>query len=114
MYAKIINETTKECQVGIGTNTAFYKSLGMRDIEVERGIDGAWYVKGYALQKLPTDELLAKLDTEYTRQKTMLIEQFTDDTLHNDSEAIEADKASMAELDAWYDTEYQKLQENEK
>ncbi|MGN1091617.1 MAG: hypothetical protein ACI4RJ_03920 [Alphaproteobacteria bacterium] len=29
-YAKIINEETKECCVGIGTNTAFYKKIGMK------------------------------------------------------------------------------------
>lgn len=56
MYAKIINEETKQCEVGIGTNTAFYESIGMTDMEVEQGYDGAWYVKGYAPSK-PMDAL---------------------------------------------------------
>ena len=56
MYAKIINEETKRCEVGIGTNTAFYESIGMADMDVEQGYDGAWYVKGYAPSK-PMDVL---------------------------------------------------------
>lgn len=56
MYAKIINEETKQCEVGIGTNTDFYKSIGMEEMEVEQAYDGAWYVKGYALSK-PMDVL---------------------------------------------------------
>lgn len=50
-----------------------------------------------------------ELDAEYTRQKALLIEQYTDDTLHDDAEAMAADKEEMAALDAWYDEEYQKL-----
>lgn len=56
MYAKIINEETKQCEVGIGTNTAFYESIGMANMDVEQGYDGAWYVKGYAPSK-PMDVL---------------------------------------------------------
>lgn len=51
-----------------------------------------------------------ELDAEYTRQKALLIEQYTDDTLHDDQEAMAADKEEMAALDAWYDEEYQKLE----
>jgi hypothetical protein len=55
----------------------------------------------------------AELDAEYTRQKALLIEQYTDDTLHDDAEAMAADKEEMAALDAWYDEEYQKIGEAE-
>lgn len=51
MKAKIINETTKECSVGIGTNTAFYESIGMSEMDVEQAYNGRWYVKGYAPAK---------------------------------------------------------------
>lgn len=56
MYAKITNEETKQCEVGIGTNTDFYKSIGMEEMDVEQAYDGAWYVKGYAPSK-PMDVL---------------------------------------------------------
>lgn len=55
-YAKITNQETKQCEVGIGTNVEFYKSIGMTDMDVEQGYDGAWYVKGYAPSK-PMDVL---------------------------------------------------------
>lgn len=51
MYAKIENEETKQVSVGTGTNTAFYKSIGMSEMEVEQGYDGQWYLAGYAPQK---------------------------------------------------------------
>ena len=47
-YAKITNEQTKECSVGIGTNSAFYQSIGMCEMEVEQAYNGAWYVVGFA------------------------------------------------------------------
>lgn len=57
MYAKIINEETKLCEVGIGTNAEFYQSIGMTEMEVEQAYDGGWYVKGYAPEKpAPTKE----------------------------------------------------------
>lgn len=56
MYAQIIDEKTKLCSVGTGTNTEFYKSIGMVDMEVEQAYDGQWYVKGYAPTQ-PLEEL---------------------------------------------------------
>ena len=59
-YAKIINNETKQCEVGLGTNSAFYKSIGMTEIEVEQAYDGSWYVKGFAPEK-PVEELQAQV-----------------------------------------------------
>lgn len=50
-YAKIIDEETKLCEVGIGTNANFYKLVGMTEMEVEQAYNGSWYVKGYAPEK---------------------------------------------------------------
>lgn len=47
-YAKVINEETKACEVGLGTNSAFYQSIGMTEMEVEQAYDGNWYLAGYA------------------------------------------------------------------
>lgn len=46
-YAKVINEY-KQCDVGLGDDVEFYKSIGMTEMEVEQGYDGIWYVAGYA------------------------------------------------------------------
>ena len=66
MYAKIINEETKLCDVGLGTNTDFYKSIGMAEMEVEQAYNGSWYLKGYTPAKPePTiEEQVTKLEAE--------------------------------------------------
>lgn len=44
-YAKVINEETGLCEVGIGTNAEFYKSIGMVELDVQQSdIDNAWYL----------------------------------------------------------------------
>ena len=65
-YAKVINNETKLCEVGTGTNSAFYKSIGMEEMEVEQAYDGQWYVKGFApVKPEPTiEEQVAKLEAE--------------------------------------------------
>ena len=60
MYAIIINEETKQVSVGTGTNTAFYQSIGMSEMEVEQAYDGSWYLKGYAPEK-PVEEKEAEV-----------------------------------------------------
>ena len=67
MYAKIVNEETKVCEVGIGTNTDFYKSIGMSEMEVEQAYNGAWYLKGYAPEK-PTEQKAAEARAERDRR----------------------------------------------
>ena len=50
-YAIIIDEDTKVCEVGLGDNVEFYKSLGFEEMEVEQAWNGDWYVLGYAPKK---------------------------------------------------------------
>ena len=61
-YAKIINEETKQLSVGLGTNTDFYKSIGMVEMEVEQSYNGDWYIDGYAPEqpKPSKEEILAE------------------------------------------------------
>ena len=65
-YAKVVNEETKLCEVGVGTNTSFYASIGMNEMEVEQAYNGQWYLKGYAPAKPePTlEEQVAKMEAE--------------------------------------------------
>lgn len=46
-YARVINEDTKVCIVGLGNNNEFYESRGFKQMEVELGDDGNYYLKGY-------------------------------------------------------------------
>ena len=50
-YAKVINKETKQCIIGIGTDTNFYKSIGMTEQDVKQGYNGLWYISGYAPKK---------------------------------------------------------------
>lgn len=63
-YAKITNEETKECSVGVGTNSDFYKSIGMTEMDVEQAYNGNWYVAGYAPEK-PAPTYIQKRLAEY-------------------------------------------------
>ena len=56
MFYKIIDENTKQVDVGLGNNNTFYKSIGMKEGECEKSYNGNWYLKGYAPQK-PLEEL---------------------------------------------------------
>ena len=74
-YAQIINEQTKQCEVGIGTNAEFYRSVGMSEMEVEQAWDGSWYLKGYCPEKpIPTKE-------EKSNQVKSIRNQYLSDTL---------------------------------
>lgn len=56
-YAKIVNEETKQCEVGVGTNAKFYQSIGMTEMDVEQAYNGQWYIAGYApVEPEPTIE----------------------------------------------------------
>ena len=57
-YAKVINEQTGLCEVGIGTNTTFYKSIGMKEQDVSQSdIDGKWYLSDKCPMKSDEDKL---------------------------------------------------------
>jgi len=46
-WAKVIDDVKKLCEVGLGDDSAYYRSIGYEKIEVAEGSDGRWYVKGY-------------------------------------------------------------------
>ena len=66
-YAKIINEETKSCSVGLGTDTEYYQSIGMTEMDVEKAWDGNWYLTGHVPPKPePTlEEQVIALEHKY-------------------------------------------------
>lgn len=55
-YAKVIDDQTKLCEVGLGTDSEFYLSVGMTEQDVEQAWDGNWYLTGFApVKPVPTD-----------------------------------------------------------
>jgi YbbR domain-containing protein len=103
-YAKIINEETKLCEVGIGTNSKFYQSIGMVEMEVEQAYDGNWYLQGYAPEKpAPTKEevsetrrqlYIAQVDPITAHINRLKDEEQTDEVIAQ----IEALKSERAEV----------------
>nr|DAF63900.1 MAG TPA: hypothetical protein [Siphoviridae sp. ctgn638] len=64
-YAKVINEQTGLCEVGLGTNTNFYKSIGMVGLDVQQSdIDEAWYLKDKCPMKTDTEKLQQAKETK--------------------------------------------------
>lgn len=79
-YAKIINEETGLCEVGIGTNNAFYQSIGMVELNViQSDIDGAWYLADKCPMK--TDEQKAQEEAERIKELSMTRSDFFDATI---------------------------------
>ncbi len=88
-YAKIINNETKQVEVGIGTNTEFYQSIGMSEMEVEQAHNGNWYLTGYA----PT-QTLSKQASNLSMTKAeflLLVTNLSPITLAQIEEYVESD-----------------------
>ena len=106
-YAKITNEETKECSVGIGTNDEFYKSIGMEEMDVEQAWNGTWYVEGYAPEKpAPTREEISKLREEYRKEHIDSKTSERTRKLANQTWTEEDERAYLdldAEVTAWID-----------
>lgn len=57
-YAKIIDNKTKEVQVGAGCSDDYYKEIGMTLMDVEQAYNSNWYVDGYAPKYESTEDEL--------------------------------------------------------
>ena len=96
-YAKVINAKNKMCQVGIGTNTEFYVSLGMELTEVEQGPDGNWYLAGHA----PTEaEPTSQEQVRVLEAQTGLTRAVRELVLAENSGASEYVKTTAQEIEA--------------
>lgn len=77
-YAKIINEQTGLCEVGTGTNSAFYSSIGMITRDVEKSnVDGNWYLSEKCPHKsaeIILQELKVQKQEENTRLAKLAVE----------------------------------------
>lgn len=79
VYAQIIDEETKQVNIGTGTNTTFYKSIGMTEMEVEQAYNGSYYLKGYA----PTQNL-GELKSEKLSELTTITSKFDNQLVNNE------------------------------
>ena len=111
-YAKIVNEETKACEVGLGTNSASYQSIGMTEMEVEQAYDGQWYVEGFApIKPAPTKEeqqkarenaYIADVDPITCHINRLKDEEQTAEIIAEIASLVEERKAKVAEIKARY------------
>lgn len=71
-YAKVIDEETKACIVGTGSDTVFYESQGMTEQDVEQASNGRWYLEGY-VPEIPPDPVEVAIDTMRALQQKMTV-----------------------------------------
>ena len=65
-YAKIIDQETGLCEVGTGTNSDFYKSIGMTQLDVEQSdIDNNWYLSELCPHKTDEEKLKEAKDAKF-------------------------------------------------
>lgn len=56
-YAKVMNEETGLCEVGLGTNVNYYISIGMCEMDVEQSeVDNNWYTKDMCPHYTPEEK----------------------------------------------------------
>lgn len=58
-------------------------------------------------------DAIAALTAEYTQEKANLCEAYTTATMQGDTETAQSVAADMADLDAWFDEEYRKIEGSE-
>lgn len=85
-YAKITNDVTKTCDVGLGTNSAFYESIGMTEMDVEQAYDGKWYLSGYAPDtpaSVANKERIAELEKKLQETDSIVLELVENALINN-------------------------------
>ena len=93
MYAKIVNEETKQCDVGIGSNVEFYKSIGMSEMDVEQAYNGQWYLKGFA-----PEESVAEKNEKIRKERQSRYEKESDPIRLDYDEALARGQDNTEEL----------------
>lgn len=111
-YAKIINEETKQCDIGLGTNFVFYQSIGMVEMEVEQAYNGSWYVKGYApvkpepakeeIQALRSEAYKTEVDPITCHIQRLGDEEQTAEVITEIASLVEERKAKVEEIKSRY------------
>ena len=109
-YAKIINEETKQCDIGLGDDIAIYKSIGMKEMEVEQAYNGSWYAKGYA-----PEQSIEEYNEQVRQTRQQLFIEQSDPLKFEYEECVarygEADERTIEAKNIWL-TKKDKIREN--
>ena len=101
-YAKVIDEQTGLCEVGLGTNIEFYKSIGMVKLDVEQSdINNNWYLIELCPHKTDEEKLQEAKEAKYQEANTKAreyLESGEADFELSENIHIEATKENMNSL----------------
>lgn len=108
-YAKVVNEETKLCEVGLDTNISYYESIGMTEQEVEQAYDDNWYLLGYAPEPTKEEQRQARAEA-YRLEKDPITcqinslrdEEQTEEVIAEIASLVEERKAKVEEIKARY------------
>ena len=78
-YVKFDENSGLCTEVGTGTNTEFYRSIGMAEMEVEQAYDGSYWLKGYA-----PSQNLDELKSEKLAELTSITSKFDNQLVNTD------------------------------
>lgn len=111
-YANLIDENTGLCDVGIGTNTEYYKTLGMTELDVKQSeVDGQWYLT----EKLDTTEYQTALSEKQKEEQKFELQKQMDELDQKRIRALcEPELKDAAKGITWleyYNSEMQNLRE---
>ena len=102
-YAKIENEETKQVAVGTGTNSRFYESIGMEQMDVEQAYDGSWYLVGYAPQ--PPEPTIEEQNETIRKTRQRLFTEQADPLKYDYEECLarydETDERTVEAKNVW-------------
>ena len=79
-------------------------------MQTERPDEGAYIAKADGTWEIDKTPQLDALTAEYRQEKANLCEAYTTSTMQGDTETAASVAQDMADLDAWYDEEYQKIE----
>ena len=80
-------------------------------MQTERPVDGDYIAKADGTWEIYKTPQLDALTAEYRAEKTNLCEAYTTASMQGDTETAQSVAADMADLDAWFDEEYRKIEE---
>jgi hypothetical protein len=98
-YARIVDNKIGLCEVGLGTDTLFYESIGMVEMDVEQSdVDGMWYVAGYAPMKSEEQKKIEEQQRLLNEAKVQRAEKVNSITVEIDGMVFDGDEKAQERM----------------
>ena len=95
----IDDEVTKRVTYGLGTDTEFYQSIGMTEMEIEQSdVDGMWYVAGYAPMKSEEEKKIEEQQRLLDEAKAKRAEEVASITVEIDGMVFDGDEKAQERM----------------